>query len=66
MTNNRTVAGSDITNSGGSLIKVLNIVPEVSSQDRMHVMDEGCWCKPHLLFVGDRTMKIDHQREVKP
>lgn len=58
---NRTVAGSDIQNSGGSLIKVINIVPEVSSEDRMHVMDEGCWCKPDLLFEGDGTMKIDHR-----
>ena len=63
---NRTVAGSDKWNSGGSRIKVVNIVPEVSSEDRMHVMDEGCWCKPYLLFKGDGTMKIEHQREARP
>ena len=63
---NRTVAGSDIMNSGGSLIKVINLVPEVSSEDRMHVMDEGCWCEPYLLFECDGTMKIDHQPEAKP
>jgi hypothetical protein len=60
-TMNRQVAGSDIRNSGGALIKVINITPEVSSEGRMHVMDEGCWCKPFLLFEGDGTMKIDHR-----
>jgi hypothetical protein len=63
---NHPVAGSDIRNSGGASIKVINITPEVSSEDRMHVMDEGCWCKPVLLFEGDGTMKIDHQPEAKP
>jgi hypothetical protein len=63
---NRTVAGPDFMHTSGSLIKVINIVPEVSSEQRMHVMDEGCWCGPYLLFEGGGIMRIDHQAQVKP
>jgi hypothetical protein len=53
-----------VRNSGGAMIQVHNLVPAVSSENRMHIMDESCWCKPHLLLEGGGTMKIDHRRDL--
>lgn len=30
-------------------------VPETSSEERMHVLDETCWCKPTVEYVPPRV-----------
>lgn len=32
----------------------VQVLPETSSEDRMHILDDTCWCKPTLAQVPDR------------
>lgn len=31
----------------------VQVLPEASSEERMHVRDETCWCKPTVETFGD-------------
>lgn len=37
-------------------------VPLTSSDERMHVLDESCWCQPNVLMVGGTVTEVDHRR----
>ncbi len=41
-------------------------VPLTSSDGRMHVMNETCWCEPNVLAEGQgdrfRILEVDHRR----
>lgn len=45
-------------------------VPLTSSDERMHVLDENCWCGPMVLAKGQgddfRILEIDHQPQGGP
>jgi hypothetical protein len=46
----------------------LQRTPLTSSTDRMHVMDETCWCLPNILAEGAgdsfRVLEIDHRDQI--
>jgi hypothetical protein len=44
------------------VVPVVHVLPETSSDERMHVMDtDHCWCHPEWHFEGDMQVRIVHQ-----
>ncbi len=45
-------------------------LPLTSSDERMHVLNETCWCEPNILAEGQgdnfRILEIDHQPQGGP
>lgn len=46
----------------------LQRTPLTSSEERMHVMNENCWCLPNVLAEGQgdafRILEIDHRGQI--
>lgn len=49
----------------GRIPPEVQVVPETSSDERMHVMDSDCWCGPESVpgTGGDRRVYIHHVPE---
>ena len=48
----------------------LQRVPLTSSTERMHVLDESCWCLPNVLAEGAgdafRILEVHHMGQLRP
>ncbi len=40
-------------------------VPLTSSDERMHVMNEDCWCGPNVLMQDGVILEVDHRRPAR-
>jgi hypothetical protein len=45
--------------------RIVHTTPVVSSDDRMHIMDEDCWCEPLKIGSLSERYIIHHEPEPK-
>lgn len=52
-----------MSNVVGQNEQVVQVLPETSTDERMHVLDETCWCEPEVEYVpGKSGSKLIHRR----
>lgn len=49
-----------VDKGSGLLPPLIHVTPLVSSEARMHVLDETCWCQPTIAYIAGRAHQVFH------